>query len=111
MLFFKSINLLQFIHQLAQKHDHAFTLPVLLRSEKWTKMATTVRSIPLRARCRVTEFWNYRHIQQAIFTFLDEESESEVKKCQILELGGKNQKKTNVKPLFVHFLFFKFDVF
>ena len=36
-----------------------------------------------------------RHVQLAIYTVWDEESESEVKKCQILEPGGKNQEKRN----------------
>ena len=35
------------------------------------------------------EFSVSRHAQLAIYTVFDEESESEVKKCQILEPGGK----------------------
>ena len=34
-----------------------------------------------------------RHVQLAIYTVFDEESESEVKKCQILKPGGENQEK------------------
>ena len=34
-------------------------------------------------------FLGSRHAQLAIYTVFDEESESEVKKCQILEPGGK----------------------
>ena len=34
------------------------------------------------------KIWDSRHVQLAKYTVLDEESESEVKKCQILEPGG-----------------------
>ena len=37
----------------------------------------------------LTGFLGSRHAQLAIYTVFDEESESEVKKCQILEPGGK----------------------
>ena len=37
----------------------------------------------------LTEIWDSRHAQLAIYTVFDEESESEVEKCQILEPGGK----------------------
>ena len=46
----------------------------------------------------------------AIYTVFCKESESEVKKCQILEPGGKNG-KTNVKSKFVIFYFFKLIFF
>ena len=75
------------------------------------------------------------HAQLAIYTVFDEESESEVKKCRILEPGGKNEKndfrqigeyfaflilvfslnplnelrKTNVKHNVSIFYFFKFE--
>ena len=42
-----------------------------------------------------------RHVQLAIYTVWDEESESEVKKCQILEPGGKNQEKRNRESRFL----------
>ena len=42
-----------------------------------------------------------RHVQLAIYTVLDEESESEVKKCQILEPGGKNKEKRNRESRFL----------
>ena len=45
-------------------------------------------------------FWNSRHSQVAIYTVFHEESESEVKKCQILEPGGEKYEKTNVKLRF-----------
>ena len=38
-----------------------------------------------------------------IYTVFYKESESEVKKCKILEPGGKNLEKTNVKSLFFIF--------
>ena len=37
------------------------------------------------------------HVQVAIYTVLDEESESEVEKCNILPPGGTKIGKTNVK--------------
>ena len=41
--------------------------------------------------CRIlAQVWDSRPIQVAIYTVLDEESESEVEKCKILEPGGKN---------------------
>ncbi len=41
-----------------------------------------------------------RHVQVAIYTVFDEESESEVKKCKILEPGKKKIRKTDLKPEF-----------
>ena len=39
------------------------------------------------------KFGDSGHIQLAIYTVWDEEPESAVKKCQILEPGGKNKEK------------------
>ena len=41
------------------------------------------------------KIWDSRHVQLAIYTVLDEESESDVNKCQILQPGGKTQEKRN----------------
>ena len=41
----------------------------------------------------LTGFLGSRHAQLAIYTVFDEESESEVKKCKILEPGGKTYEK------------------
>ena len=43
--------------------------------------------------CFWFKFWDSRHVQLAIYTVLDEESESEFKKCQILEPGREKQEK------------------
>ena len=41
------------------------------------------------------------HVQVAIYTVVHEESESEVKKCQNLEPGGKNKEKRNRESRFL----------
>ena len=44
----------------------------------------------------MTKFLDSRHVQLAKYTVFDEESESEVKKCQIVEPGGeKSEKRTS----------------
>ena len=42
------------------------------------------------------KFWDSRHTQLAIYRVLDEESESEVKNCQIWEPGGKKWEKPKI---------------
>ena len=41
----------------------------------------------------LTKFWDSRHVQLAIYTVFDEESESEVKNKQFLRPEGKNKEK------------------
>ena len=53
----------------------------------------------------LTKIWDSRHVQLAKYTVLDEESESEVKKCKILEPGGENR-KTGLRKLIFYFSYF-----
>ena len=56
-------------------------------------------------RLEISYFWSRildsGHVQVVIHTVLDEESGSEVKKCQILQPGGENKEKRNRESRFL----------